>query len=197
MGAERKPPADPRGRARRASCCRSAARCSSRWCGRARSRSRTTSCAHIGDARRQLAEQTLELRGLRGKNNAKVRLMIKRVDAETAGVRGVHDAAAGDARRPRPHAQGHADRPLVRPGARRGRGDAGVDGRVGAQPRREEGLPGAVRAAAQPARRGAAHGTARSGRCSRRRSAASMPSSASAWRRASRSTSTASPASCS
>src|SRR6188768_2327066 len=36
---------------------------------------------HIGDARRQLAEQTLELRGLRGKNNAKVRLMIKRVDA--------------------------------------------------------------------------------------------------------------------
>ena len=38
---------------------------------------------HIGDARRQLAEQTLELRGLRGKNNAKVRLMIKRVDAET------------------------------------------------------------------------------------------------------------------
>ena len=39
---------------------------------------------HIGDARRQLAEQTLELRGLRGKNNAKVRLMIKRVDAETS-----------------------------------------------------------------------------------------------------------------
>jgi Dynamin family len=38
---------------------------------------------HIGDSRRQLAEQTLELRGLRGKNNAKVRLMIKRVDAET------------------------------------------------------------------------------------------------------------------
>ena len=39
---------------------------------------------HIGDARRQLAEQTLELRGLRGKNNTKVRLMIKRVDAETS-----------------------------------------------------------------------------------------------------------------
>jgi hypothetical protein len=39
---------------------------------------------HIGDSRRQLAEQTLELRGLRGKNNAKVRLMIKRVEAETA-----------------------------------------------------------------------------------------------------------------
>lgn len=39
---------------------------------------------HIGNARRQLAEQTLELRGLRGKNNAKVRTMIKRVDAETA-----------------------------------------------------------------------------------------------------------------
>ncbi|MDQ2928572.1 MAG: dynamin family protein [Pseudomonadota bacterium] len=38
---------------------------------------------HIGDSRRQLAEQTLELRGLRGKNNAKVRVMLKRVDAET------------------------------------------------------------------------------------------------------------------
>ena len=38
----------------------------------------------IGDARRQLAEQMLELRGLRGKNSAKVRLMLKRVDAETA-----------------------------------------------------------------------------------------------------------------
>ncbi|MEP6739611.1 MAG: dynamin family protein [Caldimonas sp.] len=38
---------------------------------------------HIGDSRRQLAEQTLELRGLRGKNSAKVRLMLKRVDAET------------------------------------------------------------------------------------------------------------------
>ena len=96
------------------------------------------------------------------------------------GVRGVHDAAAGDARRPRPHAQGHADRPLVRSGARRGRGDAGVDGLVDPQPRREEGLPGAVRAAPQPARHAPSAGTARSGRCSRRRSAASMPSSASA-----------------
>ena len=39
---------------------------------------------HVGDSRRQLAEQTMELRGLRGKNSAKVRLMLKRVDAETA-----------------------------------------------------------------------------------------------------------------
>ena len=39
---------------------------------------------HIGDARRQLAEQTLELRGLRGKSSSKVQLMIERVDAETA-----------------------------------------------------------------------------------------------------------------
>jgi hypothetical protein len=38
----------------------------------------------IGDQRRQLAEQTLELRGLRGKNSSKVRLMLKRVEAETA-----------------------------------------------------------------------------------------------------------------
>jgi hypothetical protein len=39
---------------------------------------------HIGDSRRQLAEQTLELRGLRGKNGSKVKLMLKRVEAETA-----------------------------------------------------------------------------------------------------------------
>ena len=39
---------------------------------------------YIGDSRRQLAEQTLELRGLRGKNSSKVRLMLKRVEAETA-----------------------------------------------------------------------------------------------------------------
>ena len=39
---------------------------------------------NIGDSRRQLAEQMLELRGLRGKNSAKVRLMLKRVDAETS-----------------------------------------------------------------------------------------------------------------
>ena len=39
---------------------------------------------HIGDSRRQLAEQTMELRGLRGKNSAKIRVMLKRVDAETA-----------------------------------------------------------------------------------------------------------------
>ena len=39
---------------------------------------------HVGDQRRQLAEQTLELRGLRGKNSSKVRLMLKRVEAETA-----------------------------------------------------------------------------------------------------------------
>ena len=39
---------------------------------------------NIGDSRRQLAEQMLELRGLRGKNSAKVRLILKRVDAETS-----------------------------------------------------------------------------------------------------------------
>ncbi len=37
----------------------------------------------IADRRRQLAEQMLELRGLRGKSTAKVRLMLKRVDDET------------------------------------------------------------------------------------------------------------------
>ena len=38
----------------------------------------------FGDARRQLAEQTLELRGLRGQSGPKVRLMLARVEAETA-----------------------------------------------------------------------------------------------------------------
>lgn len=38
----------------------------------------------LGDTRRQLAEQMLELRGLRGKSSSKLRLMIERVDAETA-----------------------------------------------------------------------------------------------------------------
>ncbi len=36
----------------------------------------------LGDQRRQIAEQMLELRGLRGKNSGKVAQMIKRVDAE-------------------------------------------------------------------------------------------------------------------
>jgi hypothetical protein len=36
----------------------------------------------LGDARRQLAEQALELRGLRGKSAAKVTLMLKRVQAD-------------------------------------------------------------------------------------------------------------------
>jgi hypothetical protein len=38
----------------------------------------------LGDHRRQLAEQTLELRGLRGKSAAKLRVLLQRVDAETA-----------------------------------------------------------------------------------------------------------------
>ncbi len=42
----------------------------------------------VSDQRRQLAEQTLELRGLRGKNTAKVRLMLKRVEAETVEFEG-------------------------------------------------------------------------------------------------------------
>ncbi len=38
----------------------------------------------FGDTKRQLAEQMLELRGLRGKSAAKVRVMLQRVDQETA-----------------------------------------------------------------------------------------------------------------
>ena len=37
----------------------------------------------LGDGRRQLAEQLLELRGLRGKSGAKLDLMLQRIDAET------------------------------------------------------------------------------------------------------------------
>ena len=66
------------------SCCRSAARCSSRSCSEAAQQIEAHVARHLGDRRRQLAEQMLELRGLRGKNSAKVRLMLQRVDAETA-----------------------------------------------------------------------------------------------------------------
>ena len=38
----------------------------------------------LGDHRRQLAEQMLELRGLRGKSGGKLRLMLQRVEAETS-----------------------------------------------------------------------------------------------------------------
>lgn len=38
----------------------------------------------FGDSRRQVAEQLLELRGLRGKSGSKLRLMLSRVDAEAA-----------------------------------------------------------------------------------------------------------------
>lgn len=38
----------------------------------------------LGDTRRQLAEQMLELRGLRGKSGAKLEQMLKRVEAEAA-----------------------------------------------------------------------------------------------------------------
>jgi hypothetical protein len=38
----------------------------------------------VGDQRRQLAEQMFELRGLRGKSGGKLRLMLERIDAETA-----------------------------------------------------------------------------------------------------------------
>ena len=37
----------------------------------------------IGDRRRQVAEQMLELRGLRGKSGSKLKLMLQRVDSET------------------------------------------------------------------------------------------------------------------
>ena len=45
---------------------------------------RSAAARRLADRRRQLAEQMLELRGLRGKGAAKVRLMLGRVDAESA-----------------------------------------------------------------------------------------------------------------
>ena len=119
----------------------------------------------IGDQRRQLAEQTLELRGLRGKNGSKVKLMLKRVEAETLEFEECTTHAAGDARRACAHAEGHAGRPLVRPPARRGRRDAGVDELGLPEPRREEGLRRAVPAAARTARRRASGATTRSATC--------------------------------
>ena len=38
----------------------------------------------LGDRRRQLAEQTLELRGLRGKSAARLQLMARRLEGEAA-----------------------------------------------------------------------------------------------------------------
>ena len=45
---------------------------------------RQVASRRIADKRRHLAEQLLELRGLRGKSGGKVRLMLQRVDAEQA-----------------------------------------------------------------------------------------------------------------
>ena len=60
----------------------------------------------LGDQRRQLAEQTLELRGLRGKSAGKLRLMLERIDLETGefeqctvrlqALRGVHSRMLRD-----------------------------------------------------------------------------------------------------
>ncbi|MBK1715811.1 dynamin family protein [Rubrivivax gelatinosus] len=44
---------------------------------------RSAASRRLADRRRQLAEQLLELRGLRGKSTAKVRLMLERIDAES------------------------------------------------------------------------------------------------------------------
>jgi hypothetical protein len=49
---------------------------------------RTAAARRLSDRRRTHAEQLLELRGLRGKSSAKVRLMLQRVDAEAAEFEG-------------------------------------------------------------------------------------------------------------
>jgi hypothetical protein len=45
---------------------------------------RTSAARRLADRRRQHAEQLLELRGLRGKSGAKLRMMVERVDLEMA-----------------------------------------------------------------------------------------------------------------
>lgn len=45
---------------------------------------RASTARRLNDRRRQQAEQLLELRGLRGKSGAKMRMMVERVDAEVA-----------------------------------------------------------------------------------------------------------------
>ncbi|MFY9511241.1 MAG: dynamin family protein, partial [Rubrivivax sp.] len=49
---------------------------------------RTAATRRLADRRRTHAEQLLELRGLRGKSGAKVRLMLQRVDSESAEFEG-------------------------------------------------------------------------------------------------------------
>jgi len=49
---------------------------------------RTAASRRLSDRRRTHAEQLLELRGLRGKSSAKVRVMLQRVDAEAAEFEG-------------------------------------------------------------------------------------------------------------
>ncbi len=49
---------------------------------------RTAGTRRLSDRRRSHAEQLLELRGLRGKSSAKVRLMLQRVEAESAEFEG-------------------------------------------------------------------------------------------------------------
>jgi hypothetical protein len=132
----------------------------------------------LGDQRRQLAEQTLELRGLRGKNSSKVRLMLKRVRAETAefeqcttllqAMRSVHARMLKDV--------------LVDLSSDRLRDEvAEMQGSMGSAFMNlgaTQGLRRPLRAAARAARRRRSGATPRSARCSARRSRASTPSSA-------------------
>src|SRR5262245_34481949 len=70
----------------RKSCCRTAAKCSRRWCMTApmRWKREWRGASPAAGRRRQIAEQMLELRGLRGKSGSKVKLMLQRVEQETA-----------------------------------------------------------------------------------------------------------------
>ena len=97
-GAGRQPPAGAGGRlGRRAAA--AAPRGARAHGGRDACRQLSQAAARrLGDRRRQLAEQMLELRGLRGKSGAKVQLMLRARRRRDARVRALHRAAGGAAR---------------------------------------------------------------------------------------------------
>ena len=169
-GVDREPPARARGGARRRSCCRSAGRCSKKSSSTACTRLEAHVMRSLGDRRRQIAEQMLELRGLRGKSSAKVHTMLQRVDAETAEFEQCTARLQAMRIGAQPHAERRAGRSVERATARRGRRDAARDERDAAEPRREEGLRSAVRAAARADRARASARRRDPARCWQRRS---------------------------
>jgi hypothetical protein len=109
---------------------------------------REAALRRLSDQRRQNAEQMLELRGLRGKSGAKVRLMLARVRGRGGRLRTLHGAPGGAALRCMPGMQAQTPRSgcRARPCGPRSRNAGGRRRRD--RPRHGQGLPTAVRAPA-------------------------------------------------